>query len=106
MTYQYDYVDTHEPTNAIHLYPNEEEAIFSLYEQLFCNRNAVCKETILQAMQYLIFIKGMTDQWEEIRHMDVDDVDVVHHQEVEKAKEETTQEFKEKLYEILEDKIF
>lgn len=88
------------------LFCSEEEAIFSLYEQIFCNMNSVCKGTVLNSMKYLIFSKSMTNQMEEICHMTTDDVDVVHHREIEKEKEEATKEIKKKLYEILEDKLF
>jgi len=106
--YDYDYIEVDdEQTNAIaRFFPTEDEAVFALYEQLFCNMNTVCKETVLKAMQYLVFCKDMPNQIEEIKHMTTDDVDVVHHREVDKAVDETTKEFKDKLYEILENKLF
>jgi len=106
--YAYDYVEVEDETSEQigKYFPSEDEAVFALYEQLFCNLNTVCKETVLQAMQYLIFSKDMPNQREEIQHMTTDDVDVVHHREVDKAVDETTKEFKDKLYEILENKLF
>jgi len=87
-------------------FSSEEDAIFALYEQLFCSLNSVCKETILNSMKYLIFNKSMDDQMEEIKNMTVSDVDVMHHREVEKEVNESTQEMKKNLYDILEDKLF
>lgn len=106
--YDYDYVevDDEKTNNIARFFLTEDEAVFALYEQLFCNMNTVCKETVLKAMQYLVFCKDMPNQIEEIKHMTTDDVDVVHHREVEKAIDETTKEFKDKLYEILENKLF
>ena len=89
-----------------HLFPSEEEAIFSLYEQLFCNLQSVCKETILNAMKYLIFTKSMTPQMEEIIHMEPGDVDIVHHRELDNEIEECRKEMKQKLANILQDKFF
>ncbi len=112
MQYQYDY--DHDYLDGINgergqyseLFPNTEEALFSLYEELFCNRKRICKKTILEAMKYLIFSHDMPNQQEEIHYMTTDEVDVVHHREVDEAIQETTKEFKEKLYEILENKLF
>lgn len=106
--YAYDYAieEDMEGEEISSLFPSEADAVFALYEQLFCNLNTVCKETILNSMKYLIFSKDMDNQMEEIRHMTTDDVDVVHHREVDKAVDETTKEFKDKLYEILESKLF
>lgn len=106
--HDYDYVleEILEDEEILFLFPSESEAIFALYEQLFCNLNSVCKDTILNAMKYLIFSKNMDEQMEEIRHMTTDEVDVVHHREVDKSVDETTKEFKDKLYSILEDKLF
>lgn len=87
-------------------FPSEEDAIFALYEQLFCNLNEVCKETILNSMKYLIFSKSMDNQMEEIKNMTSCDVDVVHHREVDKEIEQSTKEMKKTLYDILEEKLF
>ncbi len=110
MLNQHDYVDLeylHPEEEGIQdLFPSEDEAIFALYEQLFCNMNTVCKETILNSMKYLIFKKNMDNQMEEIRHMMPCDVDVVHHREIEKEIEQATKEMKKELYDILEDKLF
>lgn len=106
--YAYDYVseENAEEKEISSLFHSETDAVFALYEQLFCNLNSVCQETILNSMKYLIFSKKMDNQIEEIRHMTAEDVDVVHHREVDKAVDETTKEFKEKLYEVLETKLF
>lgn len=88
------------------LFPSEEEAIFALYEQLFGNINSVCKETIFNSMKYLILSKSMDNQIEEMSHMIADDVDVVHHRQLDKGVEQATKELKKKLYRILEDKYF
>jgi len=110
MLNNYDYADLDFPcedTEEISsFFPSEKDAIFSLYEELFCNLRSVCKETILKSMKYLIFSKGMDSQMEEIRHMTTDEVDVVHHRELEKEVEQSTQELKNKLFKILEDKLF
>ena len=110
MLNQYEYSDfgylNPEEEELVNLFPSEDEAIFALYEQLFCNLNSVCKETILNSMKYLIFSKSMDNQMEEIKHMTTDDVDVVHHRQLEKHVEESTKELKKKLYNILEDKLF
>jgi len=107
---KYSYADidyTPPEEEAIHnLFNSEEDAIFALYEQLFCNLTHSCPETILDGMRYLIFSKWMTPQMEEIRQMDPCDVDVMHHREIDKRVEEATQEMKKKLYAILEDKLF
>lgn len=79
-------------------FPSEEEAIFALYEQLFGNVNSVCKETILKAMKYLVYNKSMDDQMEEIQHMLPEDVDIVHHRQLEKSVEEATKKTKINLY--------
>ncbi len=103
----YDYEAEHEKRDEVsRLFKTQQDAIFALYEQLFCNMNAVCPKTILQAMQFLILCKDMDRQWDEIHQMTPDDVDVVHHRQVDKAVDETTKEFKDKLYNILEDKLF
>ena len=106
--YNYSDFDYHNlPEEEIgNLFPSEDEAIFALYEQLFCNLSSVCKETILNSMKYLIFSKSMENQMEEIQHMTTDDVDVVHHREIDKEMEQATKEMKKKLYDILEDKLF
>lgn len=110
MNYDYDYdyeeVEDNKTSSIARYFPNEDEAVFALYEQLFCTLHTACKETILRAMQYLVLCKEMPDQLEEIKNMTADDVDVVHHRELEEAVEETTKEFRNKLYEILEDKLF
>lgn len=90
--------DTDDEEYIKDFFPSEEEAIFALYEQLFGNVNSVCKETILGAMKYLIFSKEMDNQMEEIMHMTSEDVDVVHHRQLEKAVEEATKKTKINLY--------
>ena len=84
------------------LFQSEADAIFSLYEELFCNQNHICKKTVLESMQYLIFSKGMENQMEEIEYMDPCDVDAVHHREVEKEVLYVEHEMKNKLYKFLE----
>lgn len=105
--YAYDEAiqESMETEDILTLFPSESDAIFALYEQLFCNLNTVSKDTILMAMKYLIYSKNMDNQMEEICHMTIDDVDVVHHRQVDKAIHQTTKEFKDKLYSILEDKL-
>ena len=100
-----DYASTEEG-EINNLFPSEDEAIFALYEQLFCNLNSVCPKTILNGMKYLIFSKSMNNQMEEIKHMEPCDVDVVHHRQLEKEVEEAHKEIRKKLYDILEDKLF
>ena len=79
-------------------FPSEEEATLALYEQLFGNVNSVCKETILNSMKYLLYSKEMDNQMEEIKHMTTDDVDVIHHRQLEKSVEEATKKTKINLY--------
>ncbi len=100
-----DYISPEEE-GVTSLFSSEEEAVFALYEQLFCSLNHSSPETILNSMKYLIFSKSMTPQMEEIEHMQPCDVDVVHHRQVEKEVAEATQEIKKTLYQILEDKLF
>ena len=90
--------DTDDKEYIKDFFPSEEEAIFALYEQLFGNINSVCKDTILNTMKYLIFSKSMDNQMEEIRHMTVVDVDVIHHRQVEKEVEQATKKLKIDLY--------
>lgn len=110
MLENYDYADLgfpcQEREEISDLFPSEKDAIFALYEQLFCNLRSVCKETILNSMKYLIFSKEMDSQMEEMIHMTTDEVDVVHHRQLEKEVEQATQELKNKLHNILEDKLF
>lgn len=81
------------------LFRTEEEAIFSMYEQLFDTREYICEETILKAMKYLIFKKGMSNQMDEIRDMTIEDVCIEHKHQVEKVKSKL-HEMKRKLQEL------
>lgn len=103
---EYDLADidytSPEEQEVMNLFKSEEIAIGALYDQLFCSLNAVCPETILNAMKYLIFSNTMHDVMEEMEHMQPCDVDVVHHRQVEKEVDQATKEMKEKLYDILE----
>lgn len=90
----------------VSFFTSPEEAIYALYEQLFDSLNAVCPETILKAMKYLLFSHDMEKQMEEIKNMLPCDVNVIHHRELDKGLEEATKEMKKKLYQILEDKLF
>lgn len=111
MNYMYDY-EYEEVENQSYswktvknLFPNEKEAIFALYEQLFCTIDNVCQETILEAMKYLVYSKEMTNQMEEMKEMTKEDVPIVHHRAIDRGVEKATKEFKEKLYNVLEDKF-
>jgi len=68
----------------------EQDAIYSIYEQLFDSKEYICEEILLKAMKYLVFKKQMTEQMEEIRKMDVADVCVEHKEQVLKAKQKLT----------------
>lgn len=90
------------PSIDFHSFESEEDAIFALYEQLFCNLNSVCKETILESMKFLINEKGMTDQMEEINQMNPCDVDIVHHREYDKQLKQSIKDFKKKICDEIE----
>jgi len=96
-----DYISPQEE-EVKNLFKSEEEAIGALYEELFCSLNAVCPETILKGMKYLIFQNSMYDEMEEMEHMQPCDVDVVHHRQMEKEVYHATKEMKRKVYDILE----
>jgi len=97
-----DYTSPHEE-EVSNLFKSEEDAIVALYEELFCSLSAVCPQTILNGMKYLIFNKSMYDQMEEMEHMQPCDVDVVHHREAEKTVDQATKEMKRKMYDFLEE---
>lgn len=86
-------------------FPSEEEAIFSLYEQLFHSSRSICKPTILNAMRYLVNAKSMTNQVEELSWMREEDLWITHEKEKEVIAEDTTQEIKNKLYAFIEEEI-
>lgn len=69
----------------------EEDAIYSIYEQLFNTQEYVCEDVILKAMKYLVFKKKMSDQINELRSMTSEDVCVEHKTQVHKAKNKLNQ---------------
>jgi len=93
------------PKEVDKLFNSERDAIFALYEQLFSTANSICNETILDSMKYLIFSKEMTNQMDEIKCMQRDDVCVIHHREVENKVEEAKLNLKKELFTILEDNL-
>ena len=87
----YDY--STEENESVHSgFKCEEDAIHALYEQLFDSLNAVCADTILESVRYLVNSKEMDNQIEEMQHMTANDVCVVHHRECDKAREEATKD--------------
>ncbi len=88
------------------LFPNEEEALYALYEQLFDPPKVLCKYTILNSMRYLIHRYSMTNQMEEMKYMTPEEVSIVDQKEVDREVAQATKEIKQTIYKILEEKLF
>lgn len=78
---------------------NEQDALFSIYEQIFSSREYISEEIILKAMKYLVFKKNMTEQMQEIREMTIDDVCIEHKYQLDKVKNKLS-EVKKQLLDI------
>lgn len=88
-----------------HLFTDDDAAIYALYEQLFDSLNNICPQTILDAVKYLVWKNDMSAQLEEMESMTSTDVCVVHHRQLDKVEDTTTQEIKNKIYKVLEEEI-
>lgn len=91
------------PINVENLFLEEEDAIFTLFEELFESAQEIDRKRIYDSIKYLLWQKGMIRQYEEIIEMDETGLCVEH---INKARDEvktTITRFKQRILEFIEE---